>query len=258
LTEIGAVRESHEDAIVVGGTMAAASGARIGGVGPVGPSGLVFAVVDGMGGYAGGAAAAGLVGAGLAGVASGVAPGGWRAWLKTMSDRVSAAGRAWGTAEMGATAVILVVRPHRVEVVNVGDCRAYRIANGQVDQLSVDDRVATPRGDAVTQALGGASRPIDPHEMEAPLPEAPTRFVLCSDGLFGALAPEELASLLVRPGRPEEIADALADAAYRRQSRDNFSLIVISVRPGAALAVPSPDPEDTVVNLSLPPIPPMR
>jgi protein phosphatase len=252
LTEIGAMRDSHEDAIVAVGTMAAASGGRIGGLICAGRDGLTFAVVDGMGGHAGGAAAAGVVAAGLAGVSGGVAPGGWRTWLEAMSARVSAAGRAWGTGEMGATAVILAVYPDAIDVINVGDSRAYRIADGQVDQLSVDDRVATPRGDAVTQALGGGgSRAVTPHELHTPLTDAPTRVVLCSDGLFGAVGEAELEPLLAGPGSSQDLATALADAAYAGNARDNFSLIVVSTWLAAA-PPQAPSPEDTVINLILP------
>jgi serine/threonine protein phosphatase PrpC len=229
LTEIGAVRETHEDAIVIGGTMAAASGAQIAGSGWIPPGGVVFAVTDGMGGYAGGAAAAGVVAASIVGAAGSAAPDDWALWLEQLSDRVAAAGGAWGTPEMGATAVVLVLRPGRIEVVNVGDCRAYLIAGATVTQLSVDDRIATPRGQAVTQSLGGPSRPIDPHVAAMPVPEGDVRLVLCSDGLFGAIPRDELHALLLGPGTAHEIASALAETAYRHRSRDNFSLAVLAL-----------------------------
>jgi serine/threonine protein phosphatase PrpC len=234
LTEIGAVRETHEDAIVIGGTMAAASGAQIAGSGWIPPGGMVFAVTDGMGGYAGGAAAAGVVAVGMVGAAGGAAPGEWAPWLERLSDRVAAAGGAWGTPDMGATAVVLVIRPGRFEVVNVGDCRAYLVADGAVTQLSVDDRITTARGEAVTQSLGGPSRPLDPHLVDMPAPEAGARLILCSDGLFGAIPRAELHALLARPGGAHEVASALAEAAYRHQSRDNFSLAVLAIGEAGA------------------------
>jgi serine/threonine protein phosphatase PrpC len=234
VTEIGAARQTHEDAIVIGGTVAAASGAQVAGVGWIPPGGMLFAVTDGMGGYAGGAAAAGVVAISLAGCAGRVPPQNWAEWFEQLSDRVAAAGGAWGTAEMGATAVVVVARPDRWEIVNVGDCRAYLVNQGTVKQLSVDDRIATPRGEAVTQSLGGPARPINSHRVEFEFPPKsddavphPVRLVLCSDGLFGAIPADELHVLLAKPGPPRAVAGALAEAAYRNQSRDNFSIVVL-------------------------------
>ena len=89
---------------------------------------------------------------------------------------------------MGATAAILAIRPAELVMANVGDCRIYRVAGGRLGRMSIDDRTQDPGSSAVTQALGGSAR-IDAHVWEQDLKGGTERYVLCTDGVWGALEP---------------------------------------------------------------------
>ncbi|MDR1187588.1 MAG: protein phosphatase 2C domain-containing protein [Bifidobacteriaceae bacterium] len=240
VTETGPTRPSHEDALVVGGVAALAAGTRVTGWLPLSDQPVVLAAVDGMGGYAGGAQAAGLVAATLAAEGARVDGAAWSAWLEHWSDRIASAGEAWGTAQMGATMAALRLTGDGVEVVNVGDCRVYRAGDGYVGQLSVDDRLPGGMGSGVTQWLGGGTRALDPHRLEESLGSERTRFMLCSDGLFGALDHAALRGPLVQARTASKACDALSAAALAAQASDNFSVIVadVSALGAAPPAVP--------------------
>ena len=130
-TEVGPVRPGNQDAIVVASAVAAVTGTRLTWTGRVPEAGAVVAVVDGMGGYAGGADAAALAATAFAEADPRRAPEDWDAWFEALSGRITRAGRAWDTPEMGATAAVLAIRPAGLVMANVGDCRIYRVAGGR-------------------------------------------------------------------------------------------------------------------------------
>jgi serine/threonine protein phosphatase PrpC len=236
-TETGPVRPSHQDALVVGGAAALAAGTRVTGWLPLGGDGVLLAAVDGMGGYAGGAEAAALVASTLAAEGTQVDSAMWGRWLERLSGRVAAAGEAWGTPQMGATVAVARLTENRVESVNIGDCRLYRVRDGYVGQLSIDDRLPGSLSGGVTQSLGGGPRELDPHRLDEELGPAPVRLMACSDGLFGALGHDALRRPLIEARSPAEACDRLVAAAWAEHATDNFSVIVADV---ASLGDPPP------------------
>ena len=223
-TETGPVRPGNQDAIVVASAVAAVTGTRLTWTGRVPEAGAVVAVVDGMGGYAGGADAAALAATALAEADPGRAPEDWDAWFEALSGRITRAGRAWDTPEMGATAAVLAIRPAGLVMANVGDCRIYRVAGGRLGRMSIDDRTQDPGSSAVTQALGGSAR-IDAHVWEQDLKGGTERYVLCTDGVWGALEPAELRGLCASDRAPDRVVDAVVSAIYARRAGDNCSII---------------------------------
>ncbi|KIG19246.1 protein serine/threonine phosphatase [Enhygromyxa salina] len=79
----------------------------------------------------------------------------------------------------------------------------------------------------MARALG----PVDDERPELARLElvAGDRFLLCTDGLSGALEPEAIAGLL-GVGEVEEAAEALTAAAFEAGSRDNITTLVVDVR----------------------------
>ena len=56
-----------------------------------------------------------------------------------------------------------------------------------------------------------------------------TGFLLCSDGVHGALAAETIAQILCRRSAPEDTARALVAAALERSAQDNCTALVLDV-----------------------------
>ena len=129
---------------------------------------------------------------------------------------------------MGATAAVLAIRPAGLVMANVGDCRIYRVAGGRLGRMSIDDRTQDPGSSAVTQALGGSAR-IDAHVWEQDLKGGTERYVLCTDGVWGALEPAELRGLCASDRAPDRVVDAVVSAIYARRAGDNCSVVVADI-----------------------------
>ena len=193
-----------------------------------GASGVVVAVADGMGGHRGGAEASRAA-------LTALDPG-----ASDLSVAVAAAAeslRTRGEAEpglegMGTTLVGVRIRADGTAAFfNVGDSRAYRLVEGYLGQVSVDDRpaVATPanRG-VVTQHLGaGPAVALDPHVHEARLVHG-DRLLLCSDGLHDMVDDDRIAACLRLPAL--EAVPALVAAALDAGGEDNVSVVLVDVR----------------------------
>lgn len=227
-TEVGPTRADNQDAIMIASAVGTASGTRLSWAGVIGAAGVPVAVIDGMGGYAGGAEAAALTATGLAGVTLDLDPEGWDAAFADLSRRIALAGQAWGTPRMGATAALLAITPGALVMVNVGDCRIYRVAGGHLGQISVDDRTDDPDSSAVTQALGGYAQ-IDAHTWRQEYRGGPERYILCSDGVWGTLDPAVLRDICTADRSPAQIVDAVTASIYAQQATDNCSIVVVDL-----------------------------
>jgi PPM family protein phosphatase len=131
---------------------------------------------------------------------------------------------------------------------HVGDSRVYRWRGGRLDRLTRDHswveeqvRAGTlseaearrhPRRNLLTRALAGGAEPQADFGW-APL--APGDAVLlCSDGLFGVLSDDQMASILAqdesddtRAGAGDTICDAMIHAANLAGGPDNITVILV-------------------------------
>tara|TARA_Y100000588_G_C14158460_1_gene883735 strand:- start:123 stop:878 length:756 start_codon:yes stop_codon:yes gene_type:complete len=114
---------------------------------------------------------------------------------------------------MGTTCTAGMVMGEMFHVSHVGDSRAYLFRNEQLTQLTVDDSWVMeqvtagnltvsqarkhPNRNIVTQALG-IDGYIDVEEISISLQHG-DRIMLCSDGLHGLIADEELGDVLTEP-----------------------------------------------------------
>jgi protein phosphatase len=128
---------------------------------------------------------------------------------------------------------------------HIGDSRAYLWRDGALDQVTrdhswVEEQVSLgvlsesearhhPWRNLVTRALAGAD---EPRVELTPLALEPgDRVLLCSDGLTSPLTNSAIAELLARTpiGRPDELCQALVDAANAAGGPDNITVIVVEV-----------------------------
>jgi len=144
---------------------------------------------------------------------------------------------------MGTTSTTLVLLPQGAVIAHVGDSRAYRVRNGQVEQLSFDHSLAWELvrrrqltleqartmvpSNVITRSLGP-----DPEvqvDIEGPHSVEPGDvFVLCSDGLSGQVTDPEIGAL-ARHLPALEACQALIDMANLRGGPDNITLIIVRV-----------------------------
>lgn len=225
-SDIGPGRPQNQDAVVIGHMIGVGSKSRLDWDGEIAEP-MAFAVVDGMGGYAGGADAAALLATSIAADNPYVDGSEADALFSAMSEKVAAAGRSWGTPSMGATFASLSIGDSGCIFLNVGDCRSYKLGGGYLGQMSVDDRVS-PESSAISQAIGAGTE-VDTHSWRQNLAIGTTRYLLCSDGVWGSISQDELSSF----GDPDiEISaaiDTMRDLVYENNASDNCSAVIVEV-----------------------------
>ncbi len=213
----------------------------------------LFAVADGMGGYEGGEVASTLA---VDELREFVArnrrdPGG--TWpckedkRRSFEENLLAAAvlgahrkiceRRVGVLEqMGSTVVAVLAAGQRLCFAHVGDSRLYRLREGRLEQLTRDHSVWAeleahgmagaredyPFRNQITRALG--TNVAKPDVATVELREGDT-FLLCSDGLYDPLKPEQLARLMALP--LEQAASELVRAAFDAGSSDNITVVVL-------------------------------
>lgn len=129
-------------------------------------------------------------------------------------------------------------------VLHVGDSRLYRLRHNRLVQLTEDhtataeliqrgelaetDAQTHPHRHILTRALG-----VAPHVDIAYTGvscKSGDRLLLCTDGVFTTLSPEEMKTLLTSQISPHAAANQLVTHAATRESADNATTVVIDVR----------------------------
>ena len=196
---------------------------------------VVAAIADGVGGAKGGRVAAELA-------VRGFLDGFWdlpeTMEVRRAGARVVSALNAWINAlgrqdpkleGMACAFTALVLRGRVAHLLHIGDTRAYRLRRDRLTCLTQDhvrDR-GPGRSGVLTRALGAeaearldyASQPVALHD----------RFLLCSDGVYGALTDERIAEALRERSAPDDTARALVAAALDSGSGDNCTALVLDV-----------------------------
>jgi serine/threonine protein phosphatase PrpC len=181
---------------------------------------------------------------------------------------------------MGSTivAVTVAARSSVLYVAHVGDSRCYRLRAGRLERLTqdhsllndviemhpdlADEAIAKLPRKVVTRALGMEEavrvtvRPFDivPEDV----------VLLCSDGLTGELAEEQIRRILTLPEPPAELVERLLRMANEAGGGDNIAAVVLAFdvtsTPGTRMALepaleldPLPDTEPAPTRKSPPP-----
>ncbi|HEY4546268.1 MAG TPA: bifunctional protein-serine/threonine kinase/phosphatase [Pedomonas sp.] len=196
--------------------------------------GIVAAIADGVGGSKGGRVAAELaVRQFIDGYYSqpatlGVQRAAGRV-VEALNRWVHAQGRLDPALHAAATTfAALILQGRRAHVLSVGDSRIYVLQDGTLTRLTTDHTLSQPDlnhvlyravGIEASVRLDYAARPLRPHD----------RFLLCTDGVHGALGDRALRTLLQRRSTPQEDADRIVEAALAAGSHDNATVLVVDV-----------------------------
>ncbi len=226
LSDVGRQRDANEDSYVVAEP--------------------VFAVADGMGG-----AQAGEVASRMAAEVFGAGATFEGTPEEQLTAMVQEANRRiWERAQedsarrgMGTTCTVAMVGARGVTIAHVGDSRAYRLRDSEMEQLTHDHSLVAelersgqlsreaaeqhPQRSIITRALGPERDvEVDAHTHAARSGDV---FVLCSDGLTGMITDDEMASILRGAGDLESAATALIRAANQSGGRDNITAVLFRV-----------------------------
>lgn len=130
---------------------------------------------------------------------------------------------------MGTTAVILRIKDDLVEICNVGDSRAYRIANNHIEQLSKDHAMEIGSKRVLTQNLGipESEMVIEPYYTYGKVVDSDA-FLLCSDGLTDMVNEEQILNI-VNNCEFEQVGELLLNEAMKNGGRDNTTIVLCKV-----------------------------
>lgn len=213
-----------------------------------GADSAVFAVADGVGGYEGGEIASRMA-VDVTLEAYRESPVAWGAAKRlhraAQRANIEIHDKALVVPElcrMATTLTAVAVEKGILSAVHVGDCRLHLIRNGQLTQISKDHTMVAER---VRRGLMSAARAkTHPersmllrslgHELIASIDQISMplfhhdRLILCSDGLYNVLEPDQLEAL-TRDCDAETGCRKLVDEANRRGTADNVSCAIFKV-----------------------------
>lgn len=227
-TDIGPVRQENQDAF-------AATALARGGTGML--------VADGMGGHAGGAEAAQAASAeAIASLAGGGVDGPTAAQAVVAATSGVAAVRSRLGGQPGTTLTLAVLDGQRAVVAHVGDSRAYLVRGAvasvitddhswvgeqvRAGALSADAMRTDPRRNIVTLAVMGDAVPEQLVELE--LSPGDT-LLLCTDGMWGSLADDQIAELVSTPGPLTAVVGRAVEAALAAGATDNVTAVAARI-----------------------------
>lgn len=137
----------------------------------------------------------------------------------------------FGRTEMVATLAAVVIEGGRLHGLNLGDSRVFLRQGGGMRALSTD-HVDAERPHILTRALGLAPE-AEPAFFSADLHDGDS-VLLCSDGVWGSLPAESLASEMQKHSPARSIVLAARERATE-ESLDDMSAIAIEVRRAGML-----------------------
>lgn len=229
----------------------------------------LFAVADGMGGARAGEVAAEIV---VDTLAEGLPDTGTdEERLATVVRDANARihERARSDAEragMGTTVTAAYVGDDGVAVAHVGDSRAYRLRDGELERLTHDHSLVAelvrrgklteeeaeehPQKSVITRALGAeAGVEVDTHTHPA---RGGDVFLLCSDGLTGMVPEERIGELLAESHSLKAAGQGLIREANERGGRDNITVVLFRLEEVRGAASPADDDRPTRIGIPAP------
>ncbi|MFC1878904.1 protein phosphatase 2C domain-containing protein [Chloroflexota bacterium] len=143
--------------------------------------------------------------------------------------------------DRGTTITAALIIGETCAIANVGDSRTYLLRNNSFEQITVDhslvaslvaanmiqpDEVRShPQRSHIFRTLGEREEvEIDVFELAL---QAGDRLLLCSDGLWEMVLDLEIHKFLIESNTPQQVCDALIDAANLAGGEDNISVVTV-------------------------------
>ena len=151
---------------------------------------------------------------------------------------------------MACTFTALILRGRQMHAVHIGDSRLYRLRDGALIRMTTDHVPSrSAMRNMLTRALGAEPEVRIDYESDAA--RAHDRYLLCTDGVHGALSDRIMRDELDRRIAPEQTARDLVQAALHARIGDNATALVVDV-----IALPEADQFDLEAAVNALPIMP--
>jgi protein phosphatase len=246
-TDVGQIRVLNEDSLI---EASASSVFRSTGV-PIG----VFGVADGMGGHSAGDVASRtasqvIVRRAAAEILPRAADGhplpDPEDWLRATILEANQAvheKRLAAESDMGTTLVVALLVGGQATIANVGDSRAYRLSQEEIQQITTDhslvERLVSvgqisreeaaihPQRNVIYRTIGDKPHvEIDLYHQSLLPGEA---LLLCSDGLSGPVPDEKMWHIWRTSTSPQEACERLVEAANHAGGEDNITIVIVQL-----------------------------
>ena len=213
-----------------------------------------FVIADGMGGHLDGEKAAGIAVQTLASemldkiyvpLLRNFSAGDSPTILEALVNASDKANRAVikGVPGGGTTLSAIAIVGNLAYLVHVGDSRAYLVHDDTIEQLTTDHTLVQrllemneltpeeaenyPQKNVLYRAIG-QNEQLKMERLVRTLPSA-AHILICSDGLWDAVADDTLMQVTLEASSPQEACDSLVKLANDRGGADNISVIVLKV-----------------------------
>ena len=253
-TDVGLVREHNEDnfliADVTGGVRTAEPRAPFSF--KLGDKGAALLVCDGMGGAAAGEVASQMAVDSIFDAMAASEPQDRDGFARLLRRAVQHANERifiqsrdnQSERGMGTTCTVASLVDETLVIAQIGDSRCYVLRDGKLAQvtkdqslawqlieagaMTADEAKAFEHANIILQALGVQER------VEVVLSQVTLRkgdvALLCSDGLHGPVADEELLAILIAEPNLQKAGEALIQKALDRDGPDNITVVLSSLR----------------------------
>ena len=166
---------------------------------------------------------------------------------KSHETLLEASGRATGSGGgMATTLTLVMIIWPKAFIVHVGDSRAYRLRDGELELVTRDQTMAQAMVDAgaitpaqaeashlkhvLWSAVGGREAAPEVRTLDCELTDM---MMVCSDGITKHVSDEEIRDLLVQSPTSEAACRALTNLALERGGSDNITVICGRIKPPA-------------------------
>jgi protein phosphatase len=225
------------------------------------PRGLIALVADGVGGSTGGEEASQTTVATITRYLTDAAdlytrldPSSEALFLEQLKASVArsheallaAAGRTSGGRGMATTLTLVMLVWPKAFIVHVGDSRAYRLRDGQLELVTRDQTMAQAMVDAgaitpeqaeashlkhvLWSAVGGREAAPEVKTLDCELSDM---MLVCTDGITKHVSDDEIREHLLTLPTSEAVCRALTNLALERGGSDNITVVAGRIRPTA-------------------------
>lgn len=145
---------------------------------------------------------------------------------------------------LGCTVTVVLIQNDQAYIANVGDSRTYLLRNDTLTvltkdhslvqklveskQIEPDDVYTHPQRNLIYRSLGANHKNIEVDIFHETV-RAGDIFLLCSDGLWEMVRPQELKSMLSQQISPQKVCDKLIAMANENGGEDNITAVVVHV-----------------------------
>ncbi|GHO69378.1 hypothetical protein KSC_082700 [Ktedonobacter sp. SOSP1-52] len=145
---------------------------------------------------------------------------------------------------LGSTVTTLLIQNDLAYIGNVGDSRTYLLRNGALTPLTKDHSLVAklvetkqikpeevythPHRNLIYRSLGAGRSTLEVDIFHETV-QAGDLFLLCSDGLWEMVHPEELERTMKMQASPQAICDKLIELANAGGGEDNITAVVVQV-----------------------------